>query len=251
MMAGAAKVNFGQAESQACCKSPEATPRRGECWEAPAGDLASKIDHTNLAPQASSEDIQKLCEEARRYGFAAVCVNPAHVRLAVRLLKECSIKVCSVAAFPLGATLPAVKAFEARQAIEQGAREIDMVLNIGALKSKDYGLLEEDLRMVRQATRGKILKVILETAILSREEIVRASLYAREAGADFVKTSTGFSSRGATVEDVRIIREAVGPALGIKAAGGISTRRAVEELLAAGATRIGTSSSVKIVTEGG
>ncbi len=211
--------------------------------------LAEKIDHTNLRPDASESDIRKLCEESRAHGFAAVCVNPCWVPLAVRSLKGSGVKICTVVGFPLGAAATSVKVFEACQAIADGADEIDMVMNVGALKSKDFQTVRSDMRAVREAAKGKILKVILETALLNREEIVRASLYVRESGAEFVKTSTGFSSRGASAEDVKIIREAAGPRIKIKAAGGIRTRAFAEALINAGADRIGASASVLFVAQ--
>ncbi len=229
-----------QIKKRPCCE---------ECAEKEKG-LAGKIDHTNLKPEATQSDIQRLCEEARAHQFAAVCVNPCHVSFAARFLKGSGVKICSVAGFPLGAGTPESKAFEAREAVCAGADEIDMVINIGALKSKDYEKVRRDIRAVRDAVKGKILKVILETALLTKEEIVRASLYVKESGADFVKTSTGFSSRGASLEDVKVIREAVGPRMKIKAAGGIRDRKFAEELVRAGADRIGASSSVQIITDG-
>lgn len=204
-----------------------------------------------MRPEATEEDIRKLCAEARRHGFAAVCVNPVYVRLVLECLAGTSVKVCSVVGFPLGSQPSVAKAFEARRAVRDGAAEIDMVIHVGALKSKAYENVRREIREVREATEGKVLKIIVEAALLTREELIRASIYAREAGADFVKTGTGFAQRGASAEDVRIIREAVGPKMKIKAAGGIKSRHQAEELIQAGADRIGTSSSVDIVTQGG
>lgn len=204
-----------------------------------------------MRPEATEDDIRKLCAEARRHGFAAVCVNPVYVRLARECLAGTRVKVCSVVGFPLGTQPSAAKAFEARRAVRDGAAEIDMVIHAGALKSKAYENVRREIREVREATEGKTLKVIVEAALLTREELIRASIYAKEAGADFVKTGTGFAPRGASAEDVRIIREAVGPKMKIKAAGGIKNRHQAEELIQAGADRIGTSSSVDIVTQGG
>ncbi len=216
-----------------------------------ASEIARLIDHTLLKPEASRDDIRKLCEEALTYGFVSVCVNPWNVAQAAELLQGSAVKVCAVVGFPLGATLPEVKAFETREALQRGAQEIDMVINIGALKS---GLLEAvagDIRgVVETAHRGGgICKVILETALLAREEKVQASLAAKNAGADFVKTSTGFSSGGATPEDVRLIRETVGARTGIKAAGGVRTLEDLLKMVEAGATRIGASAGVKIVEQ--
>lgn len=215
----------------------------------PAPDgLASMIDHTLLKAEASREDIERLCREAMQYCFASVCVNPTYVGLCAERLRGSGVKVCTVVGFPLGAHLPDVKAHETRRAVEQGAQEIDMVVNVGALKSKDYRLVEEDIRrVVEVAGRDTVVKVILETALLDRDEKVMGATLAKAAGADFVKTSTGFGPGGATVEDVRLLREVVGPEIGIKAAGGIRTQEEAQAMIAAGATRIGASASVKIV----
>jgi deoxyribose-phosphate aldolase len=213
--------------------------------------IARLIDHTLLKPEATRDDIRKLCDEALNYGFASVCVNPWNVPQAAPLLRESGVKVCAVAGFPLGATLPEVKAFEAQQSLERGAQEIDMVINIGALKSGLLDAVVGDIRGVVEATHrgGGICKVILETALLTREEKVQASLAAKDAGADFVKTSTGFSTAGATPEDVRLIRETIGPGTGIKAAGGVRTLEDLQKMVEAGATRIGASAGVKIIQQ--
>ncbi|OGR86772.1 MAG: deoxyribose-phosphate aldolase [Elusimicrobia bacterium RIFCSPLOWO2_01_FULL_60_11] len=229
-------------------------PNITSCCEpcgAAARSLASRIDHTCLKPEATEADIRQLCAEARRHGFAAVCVNPVYVRLARECLSGSRVKVCSVVGFPFGAQPSASKAFEARRAVRDGADEIDMVIHVGALKSKAYESVRKDIREVREAAEGKILKVIVEAALLTKEELVRASIYARDAGADFVKTGTGFAPRGVSLEDVRIIRETVGPHIKIKAAGGIKSRSQAEGLIAAGADRLGASSSVDIVAHGG
>ena len=212
-------------------------------------DIAKYIDHTNLKPYATKEDIIKLCEEAKKYGFYAVCVNPYRVKLAKEQLKGTDIKVASVIGFPLGATPTEVKVFEAKKALEDGADELDMVINIGALKDKDYDYVRRDIEEVVKVAheRGAIVKVIIETCYLSDEEKEIACRLAMEAGADFVKTSTGFGTRGATVEDVRLMRRVVGDKLGVKAAGGIRTYEQALEMIRAGANRIGTSSGVKIV----
>jgi deoxyribose-phosphate aldolase len=215
--------------------------------------IASSIDHTLLKPDATQDQIAQLCEEAREYGFAAVCVNPTNVKLATELLKGSSVAVCTVIGFPLGATLPEVKAYEAQQALNHGATEIDMVINIGALKSEDYELVEQDIAAVTRTCHenGAICKVIIEAALLTEEEKSTACQLAKKAGADYVKTSTGFGPGGATVEDVTLMRRVIGPSMGIKAAGGIRTLKTALEMIEAGATRIGTSSSVKIMQEAG
>ncbi|MFZ3214977.1 MAG: deoxyribose-phosphate aldolase [Candidatus Acidiferrales bacterium] len=213
--------------------------------------IARLIDHTLLKPDATRDEIRKLCEEALRYQFATVCVNPCNVAQAAEILRGSAVKVCSVVGFPLGATLPEVKAYEAQKSIERGAQEIDMVINIGALKSGESDLLAQDIQGVVQASHsgGALCKVIIETALLTRDEKIRATLAAKNAGADFVKTSTGFSSAGATVEDVRLIRETVGLATGVKAAGGVRTLEDLQKMVAAGATRIGASAGVKIIEQ--
>ncbi|MBN2498892.1 MAG: deoxyribose-phosphate aldolase [Deltaproteobacteria bacterium] len=212
-----------------------------------ASGIAGLIDHTLLKPDATEADIRRLCAEAREHSFASVCVNPAWVALSAQLLAGSPVKVCTVIGFPLGATTPTAKAIETRDAIANGATEIDMVINVGALKSGDDELVKRDIEAVVQAARGQALvKVILETALLSREEKVKACLLAKMAGADFVKTSTGFSSGGATVEDIALMRETVGPDMGVKASGGIRDRQTADAMVAAGATRIGASASVAI-----
>jgi len=212
-------------------------------------EIASLIDHTLLKANATEEEIIKLCEEAKEYGFASVCVNPVYVSLCKQLLKGTNIKVCTVVGFPLGATTSNVKAFEAKEAIANGADEIDMVINIGALKSGNYQLVLDDIKAVREATRGKILKVIIETAYLTKEEKIKACELAKQAEADFVKTSTGFAPTGATVEDVALMKSVVGPKIGVKASGGIRTLEDALKMVKAGATRIGTSASVSIVKD--
>jgi deoxyribose-phosphate aldolase len=213
--------------------------------------FASLIDHTLLKPDASREEIRKLCEEAARFGFASVCINPWNVALAAELLRGTKVKVCTVVGFPLGATLPQVKIYEAEEAIKQGAQEIDMVINIGALKSGQDELVESDIHGVVQASHrgGAICKVILETALLSVEEKVRGSIASKKAGADFVKTSTGFSTAGATAEDVALMRAVVGTEIGVKAAGGVRSFEDLKKMVCAGATRIGASASVKIMEQ--
>ena len=214
-------------------------------------DIASLIDHTLLKPEATPEQITQLCAEAKTHDFATVCVNSVYVKLAARLLKGSPVKVCAVVGFPLGATLSQVKAFEARKAIRSGASEIDMVIPIGALKAGDDDLVEKDISAVVEAchTLEAICKVIIETCYLTDEEKVRACKIAKRAGADFVKTSTGFGPAGATAADVALMRGTVGPGMGVKAAGGIRTLATLKEMVAAGASRIGASASVKIMQE--
>jgi len=205
------------------------------------------IDHTLLKPEATKEQVEKLCAEAKEYTFASVCVNPTWVKISAELLAGTPVKVCTVIGFPLGASTPETKAFETMDAINNGAGEIDMVLNVGALKSQDMDLVKRDIESVVNAAKGKaIVKVILETCLLSKEEIKVASQLSKDAGADFVKTSTGFSTGGATVEDVALMREVVGPDLGVKASGGVRSLEDVQKMIDAGATRIGASSGVQI-----
>lgn len=234
--AGASRVSYG-----------------GNGAEVPS-DLARYIDHTLLKPEATPADVDRLCDEALEYGFAAVCVNPVWVRRAARKLRGSGVTVASVVGFPLGASTPQVKALEARRALRDGAREIDMVLNVGALKGGELDLVERDVRGVSDACRevGALNKVILETAYLTDEEKVLASRLAKRAKAHYVKTSTGFGPAGATVFDVALMREAVGSELGVKAAGGIRSAEEAREMIAAGATRIGASAGIQMVSgEGG
>lgn len=212
-------------------------------------NLAGMIDHTLLKPDATPDQIAQLCFEARKHGFASVCVNPAWVSLCAELLKGSPVKVCTVIGFPLGASAPEVKAFETQTAIDQGATEIDMVINIGALKARDLDLVAKDIRgvVLKAHSRGYIVKVILETTLLTDEEKTISSLISKEAGADFVKTSTGFAGGGATVHDVELMRRVVGPDMGVKASGGVRTYEDAESMIKAGATRIGASAGVKIV----
>lgn len=220
---------------------------------ASARDWASLIDHTLLKPDATEDDIRRLCEEAARFHFASVCVNPTWVRSSACHLRGTGVPVCTVIGFPLGATLPDVKAYEARRAIYDGAREVDMVINIGALKSGDDCAVEHDIRSVVEAAHEYEVtcKVIIETALLTDEEKVRACLAAKSAGADFVKTSTGFSKGGATVADIALMRQVVGADLGVKASGGVKGLEDARKMVEAGATRIGASVGVKIAQEAG
>src|SRR5512147_953250 len=212
-------------------------------------NLAKMIDHTLLKPDATQQEIAQLCFEARKYGFASVCVNPTWVSLCAQLLKGSTAKVCTVIGFPLGATSSETKAFETETAIRQGATEIDMVINIGALKARDLETVAKDIRGVVNAahSRNIIVKVIIETALLTDEEKTIACLISKEAGADFVKTSTGFAGGGATVHDVALMRKTVGPEMGVKASGGVRTYEDAAKMIKAGATRIGASAGVKIL----
>jgi len=212
-------------------------------------NLASTIDHTLLKPDATPEQIAQLCFEARKHSFASVCINPAWVKLCAQLLEGSPVKVCTVIGFPLGASATDVKVFETNKAIDDGASEIDMVINIGALKARDLELVARDIRGVVTAShaRGAIVKVIIEAALLNDEEKTIACMLSKEAAADFVKTSTGFASGGATVHDVELMRRVVGPEMGVKAAGGVRTFEDAQAMLHAGATRIGASAGVKII----
>ena len=216
-----------------------------------ADDLARMIDHTLLKPEATGDQIAVLCQEAIAVHFAAVCVHPTYVALCRELLQGTEVEIATVAGFPLGATLPEVKAYEAQRTIAAGASEVDMVLNVGALKSGNHELVYQDVGAVAQAchARSALLKVIIEAALLTDEEKVAACVLAQAAGADYVKTSTGFGPGGATVEDVALMRRTVGPDMGIKAAGGIRTYADALAMVGAGATRIGASAGVKIVQE--
>jgi deoxyribose-phosphate aldolase len=216
-----------------------------------AGEVASAIDHTLLKPDATSADVDQLCREAAEWHFATVCVNPTWVAHAARRLKGSGVGVCAVVGFPLGATTPDVKQYEARRAIFDGATEIDTVINVGALKSGDVRLVSDDIRMVVAACEpcGVVSKVILETALLTDEEKVTACTLVKAAGADFVKTSTGFGPGGATAADVALMRRVVGDEMGVKAAGGVRDLGQLKAMIAAGATRIGASAGVRIVRE--
>ena len=216
-----------------------------------AREVATYIDHTLLKPDATRDEILKICEEGVRYGFASVCINPIWVREAACSLRGSGVKVCTVIGFPLGANAPDTKAYEARRAIFEGASELDMVINVGALKSGDHDLVSRDIRGVVEVTHevGYICKVIIETALLSDDEKVSACLIAKEAGADFVKTSTVFSKGGATAADVALMRRVVGGQMGVKASGGVRDLKQAQEMIQAGATRIGASVGVNIIQE--
>lgn len=210
-------------------------------------ELAKMIDHTILKPEAGKEEIKKICDEAVKYGFASVCINPCNVAAAAELLKGSTVKVCTVIGFPLGANTTVVKAFEAKEAVENGAHEVDMVINIGRLKDKDYDYVKNDIKTVVESVSKKALvKVIIETCLLTDEEKVAVCKLAKEAGADFVKTSTGFSKSGAKAEDIKLMRETVGKDMGVKASGGVRTYADAVKMVEAGATRIGASASIAI-----
>ena len=213
-------------------------------------DLAKMIDHTNLKASTVKEEILKLTKEAKEYQFASVCVNPTWVELAAQELKGTDVKVCTVIGFPLGANTKEVKVFETKDAIEKGAEEIDMVINIGKLKDGDYDYVESEIAGVVEASKGKaIVKVIIETCLLTDDEKKQVCSLAVKAGADFVKTSTGFSTGGATIEDVALMKQTVGAHVGVKASGGIRSKEDAQAMVHAGATRIGASSGIAIVTE--
>ncbi|WP_042478197.1 deoxyribose-phosphate aldolase [Bacillus ndiopicus] len=210
-------------------------------------NYAKMIDHTLLKADATREQIATICAEAKQYDFASVCVNPTWVKYSAELLAGTDVKVCTVIGFPLGATTSAVKAFETKDAIANGAGEIDMVINIGALKNGEYELVRDDIKAVVEAANGTLVKVIIETCLLTDEEKVKACQLSVEAGADFVKTSTGFSTGGATAEDIALMRKTVGPDLGVKASGGVRSLEDMKQMIEYGATRIGASSGVAIM----
>ena len=210
-------------------------------------DIAKMIDHTMLKADATKDTILRYCEEAKDNGFASVCVNSSYVALVAKALQGSGVHTCTVVGFPLGAMSTKAKAFEAKQAVEDGACEVDMVLHIGALKDKDYLYVKEDIRAVVMASNPALVKVILETCLLNKEEIRIASALSEEAGADFIKTSTGFSTGGATVEDIRIMNESVSPKMKLKASGGIRSREFAEELIAAGADRLGVGNGLLLL----
>ena len=212
-------------------------------------EIGKYIDHTNLKMDARAEDIEKLCKEATQYGFETVCVHPYYIPLAKELLKNTNIGVCTVSGFPLGMNTPKVKTFEAVEALELGADEFDMVINVGALKDKDYDYVKREIEEVRDVLEGKVLKVIIETSLLTDDEIIKMTEICNETFVNFIKTSTGFGSRGASVEDIKLISEHKNDLLEIKASGGIKSYKQMNELIMAGASRIGTSNSIKIVKE--
>ncbi|KEI75717.1 deoxyribose-phosphate aldolase [Clostridium botulinum B2 128] len=209
--------------------------------------LSKYIDHTLLKPQATEKDILKLIEEAKTYDFASVCVNPSWVKLAYENLKDTDVKVCTVVGFPLGGTSTASKVYETKVAIEDGADEIDMVISVGHLKSGNDEYVKEEIKKIVEASKNKLVKVIIETCLLTEEEKVKACTLSKEAGADYVKTSTGFSTGGAKPEDIKLMRETVGKNMGVKASGGIHTREEMEVMIENGATRIGASCGIELV----
>jgi len=209
--------------------------------------IANMIDHTMLKADAGSEIIRRYCQEAKEYGFASVCVNSCYVPLAARELKDSSVSVCCVVGFPLGAMLTSAKAFEASEAVKAGADEVDMVIHIGALKDKNYDLVREDIRAVIDACQGKLVKVILENCLLTKEEIVKVCELSMEAGAQYVKTATGFSTGGAVAEDVALMKKTVGERLKVKASGGIRTPKEAEAMILAGADRIGAGNGIALL----
>ncbi len=210
-------------------------------------NLTKYIDHTILKPEATNEDIKKICEEAKEYGFKAVCINPVYVKYASEILKDTGVLIATVVGFPLGNNLTKVKELETKLAVEDGADEIDMVINIPAIKNKEFDLVKRDIQGVVKASKGKEVKVIIETCLLTKEEIIKASEIIVEAGADFVKTSTGFSTSGAEEEDIKLIKSVVKDKAKIKASGGIRNKEKAIKMIEAGADRIGASSSIKIV----
>ena len=224
--------------------------RNGDEYIMTKAEVAQMIDHTLLKPEATKEQIKALCEEAKEYGFHSVCVNSSYVPYCAELLKDSGVAVCTVVGFPLGAMSTKGKAAETEIAVKDGATEIDMVIHVGMIKSKDRDYVSEDIKaVVAAAGEGVLVKVILETCLLTDEEIVEASKVAKAAGADFVKTSTGFSTGGATVKDVKLMREAVGPELGVKASGGVRDAAFAKEVIEAGATRLGASAGVAILED--
>ena len=233
-------------EVSASLGAPAAAPATGDI---PPASLARYIDHTLLKPEACVSEIRKICDEARQYQFASVCVNPSYIRLVAELLQGSGVTPCCVIAFPFGTTTPEDKAAEASVAAKNGAREVDMVINVGAIKSGDWMLVKKDIEGVVNAVRGRAtVKVIIEASLLTDEEKVKACTVAKLAGAHFVKTSTGYSTGGATVEDVALMRATVGPEMGVKASGGIRTYQDCVNMIKAGANRIGASAGVKIVS---
>jgi deoxyribose-phosphate aldolase len=210
-------------------------------------NLSKYIDHTLLKPQATQEDILKLIEEAKVYDFASVCINPAWVKLAHEELQDTNVTVCTVIGFPLGATSTASKVYETKIAIEDGADEVDMVISVGELKSGNYDYVKDDIEKVVEASGNKLVKVIIETCLLTDEEKIKACLLAKEAGADYVKTSTGFSTGGATTHDVKLMRQTVGEHMGVKASGGIHTKEEMMDMIESGASRIGASCGADLI----
>ncbi len=241
-----------QVTEEVCAKYGGETAQSAGGGDLSPGSLAKYIDHTILKANASIEDVKKVCDEAKKYHFASVCVNPSYIKFVAGQLEGSGVAPCCVIGFPLGACTPEAKAYEASDAASNGAKEVDMVINIGAIKSKDWMLVKRDVESVVNAVKGRaILKVIIETCLLTDEEKVKACAISKMVGADFVKTSTGFSTGGATVEDVRLMRETVGPDIGVKASGGVKTYQDAVNMIRAGANRLGTSSGAAIVSGDG
>jgi deoxyribose-phosphate aldolase len=239
-----------QVTAEICANYGAASPAPAD--EYSPASLAKHIDHTLLKPDASLNDIRKVCDEAKKHNFASVCVNTGYIKFVADALEGSGVAPCCVVGFPLGAMMPEAKAAEALCAVNNGAKEVDMVINVGAVKSSDWKLVHKDIEGVVTAARGRaIVKVIIETCLLTDEEKVKACAISKLAGAHFVKTSTGFSTGGATVEDVRLMRRTIGPDMGLKASGGVRTYEDAVNMLKAGATRLGTSSGTKIVSGGG
>ncbi len=242
--------NSGYKINEACFDEKESgSDKRKNAEDLSREELAGYIDHTMLKPEATPDEIKKLCEEAKDYKFASVCVNPSYVALCGGLLESSGVKVCTVIGFPLGASAAETKIFETKKAIENGAEEIDMVINIGRLKAKDYNYVYEEIKAVVAEAKAKsaVCKVIIETCLLTEEKKIVACLIARDAGADFVKTSTGFGKAGATAADVALMKYTVGPGVKVKAAGGIRSRKDALDMIANGADRIGASAGIKII----
>lgn len=234
------------------CANYETAAKPAPTDEYSPASLAKYIDHTLLKPEASLDDVRKICDEAKKHNFASVCVNTSYIKFVADSLEGSGVSPCCVAGFPLGAMIPEAKAGEVLCAVNNGAKEVDMVINIGAVKSGDWKLVHNDIEGVLAAARGRaIVKVIIETCLLTDEEKVKACAISKLAGAHFVKTSTGFSTGGATVEDVRLMRQAIGPEMGLKASGGVRSYEDAVNMLKAGATRLGTSSGTKIVSGDG
>jgi deoxyribose-phosphate aldolase len=240
-----------QVTEEVCSRIGSSGPASAAEEYAPAS-LAKYVDHTILKPDASEDQVRKVCDEAKKYHFASVCVNPSYIKLVAEQLAGSGVAPCVVVGFPLGATTPEVKAEETNNVIMNGAKEVDMVINVGAVKSGNWTLVKRDIEAVVAAAKGRALvKVIIETCLLTDEEKVKACTVSKLAGADFVKTSTGFSTGGATVEDVRLMRQTVGPVIGVKASGGVRDYDSAVAMIKAGATRLGTSNGVKIVSGSG
>lgn len=241
-----------QVTEEVCAKYGSGAPQPQAGGDMSPASMAKYIDHTILKPEASENDVRKVCDEAKKYHFASVCVNPSYIKFVAQSLAGSGVTPCCVVGFPLGATTVEAKSNETMDAVNNGAKEVDMVINVGAIKSGDWKLVKRDIEGVVGAARGRaIVKVIIEACLLTDEEKVKACAISKLAGAHFVKTSTGFSKGGATVEDVRLMRQTVGPDIGVKASGGVKTYQDAVNMINAGANRLGTSSGVDIVSGGG